>query len=1359
MALRYGGARNGRSGRGEGDREGEGQAGQDVQGEALREIAFPLGGIGTGTISLTGVGGLAEWQIKNRPDQDSINPHSFFALWAREQGAEPVCKVLAGPVPAPFSRHQRSVNGNFFPGSGLGNADVPGLPRVDSVTFRGEYPFAHVDYRDAALPVRVSLEAFNPLIPMEPDDSGIPCAVFNFTLTNPTKHKVDATLALTVRNPVELTAKGGCRNRALDEDGLTGVLLGNSRRKKSDPKNGTVAIATPHRRTTRRTAWRRLGWFDALQDFWDEFSRKGTLTENDYRSAGRRNVDDATLGLRVSLKPGQSAVLPVWLTWSFPVFEKYWERVEEGESKPTWKNHYAHRFPDAVKVARYLKDNVERLRAGTLAFHDALFSSTLPEEVLDAVSSQISILRSTTCIRLPDGTFYGFEGCNCGSGCCIGSCTHVWNYAQALPFLFPSLERSMREADYEHNFSTTGSGAMAFRIDLPLGREQKVGRPAADGQLGGIIKTCREWKFSGDDRWLRKVWPGVVKSLEFAWKYWDYEKRGVIDGLQHNTYDIEFYGPNSMMGSFYLGALRAGEVMAEHLGEAERAAEYRALREKGAAWMDKHLFNGEYYEQKVDNDAYLHAEFPHGQARAGSAGHEAGRAEVPVRPRLPERPDDRPVAQPRRRPRLRLRAGARAVGRRRHLPPQLPREPGGPRQLPARLRHRRRGRAAALHLAARRAAGAALRLLRRGVDRHRVPGGRAPHLRGARGRGAAHRPRGAGAPRRRSPQPMERVRVRQLLRPRHGVLQPAAGALGLQLRRRGEDDRLRPAREGRHVQHLLVRAAGLGQLPPEAQPRGTGRAARHADAERAGRPREGQGARGVPERQGRRGGSDEARGAVHRGVEPEGRRRVERRPGSQGRQVMRRMTLAALLVGCVLTLGNVARARDVQVNVDTSKTHQTIVGFGACVHPGGKAYSDPAFYDKLVFDLGVSILRCAEPENMEAVNDDNDPNHINWAGFDLDQMRPIMGVMQEFKKRGITRFMSSLWSPPAFMKTQRATIQGGKLRADMRDEYAEYMAAFVTAAKQRYGIDLMASSLQNELLFVEYYKSCVYNPQQIREAVRAVMRRYQKDGITTKIMMPEEMMFPDRMIWYIKPTMADPETRNFPGWFDTHRKGDFADWQKLWNFIQPFDRQIWMTETGGGRSDWAGAVQSAVAIHDALVGGNVSAWLFWTFNAIIDDTTPKLGYWPARHFYRFIRPGAVRVDGTSSDPDLLVAAFKGPQAGRLTYVLINTGQDVAQVTHEGGRPGAADGVPRLLLRRQAALCPQARRAGRGGGALQHGPGQHPDAAERAGRRPARTGAHAAVFHAPATGGHQRQAPADVGPHLPRRGAGHRELGA
>ncbi|MBD3240472.1 MAG: hypothetical protein GF331_07790, partial [Chitinivibrionales bacterium] len=134
-------------------------------GSKLREIAFPLGGIGTGTVSLTGNGGLAEWQVRNRPDQDTINEHTFFSIWAREGNASPVARVLEGPVPPPFSRHQRSVHGGFFPGGGLGNAGVPGLPRLEATTFHGAYPLAAIDYHDSQLPVAVRLVAYNPMIP------------------------------------------------------------------------------------------------------------------------------------------------------------------------------------------------------------------------------------------------------------------------------------------------------------------------------------------------------------------------------------------------------------------------------------------------------------------------------------------------------------------------------------------------------------------------------------------------------------------------------------------------------------------------------------------------------------------------------------------------------------------------------------------------------------------------------------------------------------------------------------------------------------------------------------------------------------------------------------------------------------------------------------------------------------------------------------------------------------------------------------------------------------------------------------------------------------------------------------------
>src|SRR5208283_1140007 len=113
-------------------------------------------------------------------------------------------------------------------------------------------------------------------------------------------------------------------------------------------------------------------------------------------------------------------------------------------------------FKNSAESAKHSLVNWDRLYSDTNKFKQSLFSSTLPSYVLDAVSANISILKSPTCLRLEDGSFYGWEGCFCNSGCCEGSCTHVWNYAYALPFLFPSLERSMRNLDYTYNMREDG---------------------------------------------------------------------------------------------------------------------------------------------------------------------------------------------------------------------------------------------------------------------------------------------------------------------------------------------------------------------------------------------------------------------------------------------------------------------------------------------------------------------------------------------------------------------------------------------------------------------------------------------------------------------------------------------------------------------------------------------------------------------------------------------------------------------------------------------------------------------------------------------------------------------------------------
>jgi non-lysosomal glucosylceramidase len=169
----------------------------------------------------------------------------------------------------------------------------------------------------------------------------------------------------------------------------------------------------------------------------------------------------------------------------------------------------------------------------------------------------------------------------------------------------------MREIDFLNNMRPDGS--MSFRTPVPLQPGGNRIHPAADGQMGCVMKVYREWRLCGDDAWLRKLWPEVKRAIEYAWKTWDADSDGVMEGEQHNTYDIEFYGPNTMMGTLYLGALAAGATMARHLGDSEAASQYRALFEKGRERLDKLLWNGEYYIQKVDESQEKAKKYQYGE--------------------------------------------------------------------------------------------------------------------------------------------------------------------------------------------------------------------------------------------------------------------------------------------------------------------------------------------------------------------------------------------------------------------------------------------------------------------------------------------------------------------------------------------------------------------------------------------------------------------------------------------------------------------------------------------------------------------------------------------------------------------------
>ncbi len=574
------------------------------------EVAFLLGGIGTGNVSVGSRGQLKDWELFNRPGKGNKLPNTFFAIHT-ENGGRVDNRVLEGPILPPYS----SSHGFF-------SAEAAGLPRMEGSTLRGEYPLCSVDFEAPSLPVHVTLEAFTPFIPLNAEDSGIPGAVLRYRVRNLQKTDTFVSVAGTLCNMTNFEKYnlfeyverfGEIRNVKMDEPGLHGVSLESRGFEHWHPQHASMALATTCERFTVKPEMYMGAWWDSLQDFWDDFCQDGRLSlqspaDGDEDAQKDRPEDEKTAALAAEamLAPGEEKVFEFLLTWYFPNRVKGWREDFDPRTvtqEQTIRNHYALKLESAWDAARYLARNLPRLEEKTRDFHEAFFGSTLPREVLDAASANITALRSPTCFWLENGCFMGWEGCFDRAGCCEGNCTHVWNYEQTVAFLFPQLEQSMRETEFL--WETEESGRMAFRAFTMLEGKRWEMHPATDGQLGTIVGLYRDYMLSGKPELLERLGPVALKALDFSISYWDQDGDGVLDSQQHNTYDIEFYGMNAMSNSMFYAALLAGERLALALDEPERAQRYRVIRLAGSEKMDRELWNGEYYIQKIpDVNAY-----------------------------------------------------------------------------------------------------------------------------------------------------------------------------------------------------------------------------------------------------------------------------------------------------------------------------------------------------------------------------------------------------------------------------------------------------------------------------------------------------------------------------------------------------------------------------------------------------------------------------------------------------------------------------------------------------------------------------------------------------------------------------------
>jgi len=538
------------------------------QGEYLTGLDFPVGALGGSVIRMNGKAERRWWQIFNNFEEragSGIVPNSFFALRTKTGGTT-VVRAL-----------QTSSAGSF--------------PAMNSLSFQGEYPFGWYNFDDQELPVSVTLEAYNPLIPMDMKNSAIPCGIFRIKVTSTSSDDVEVNLLATQQNAVGFTGYdtiagpnnrncigyGQNKNKVITEAGKTSIEMTGT--------TGSMQLSAYSREVSYDASWKDLN--SLYNDFYDDGKLAG---ETSASSPEPETTVDGALATGFLLKPGEERVVTFVLSWYFPngTFGRSdipeWYFVEGGSQYENW-------WSDAGDVDSYIAENFEYLDATPRLYHETMYSSTIPRYVLDRITSNICVLKSPTSFWTKAGYFGIWESTSFKEEW-YGNCKHVIHYAQGHARLFPELGRILRDIDLN---TQTDQGLLPSR-DGEL-------KNAIDGHFGSILGVYREHLLSDNNDFLADVWPRTKEAMDYAISTFDSDHDGMMLGSYHNTLDCYSSGTSPWIGSLYIAALKASAQMALLMGEEELSADYGNLSNTAAKNQNQELWSEElgYYIAKPEH--------------------------------------------------------------------------------------------------------------------------------------------------------------------------------------------------------------------------------------------------------------------------------------------------------------------------------------------------------------------------------------------------------------------------------------------------------------------------------------------------------------------------------------------------------------------------------------------------------------------------------------------------------------------------------------------------------------------------------------------------------------------------------------
>ncbi|TXG39528.1 glycoside hydrolase family 30 protein [Seonamhaeicola maritimus] len=284
-------------------------------------------------------------------------------------------------------------------------------------------------------------------------------------------------------------------------------------------------------------------------------------------------------------------------------------------------------------------------------------------------------------------------------------------------------------------------------------------------------------------------------------------------------------------------------------------------------------------------------------------------------------------------------------------------------------------------------------------------------------------------------------------------------------------------------------------------------------------------------------------------------------------------------------------------------------------------------------------------------------------------------------------FYASPWSPPAFMKSNRNMLQGGKLLPEYYQTWADYYVKFIQAYEKE-SIPVWGVTIQNEPMAKQRWESCIYTAEEERDFLKNYLGpTFDKAGFNDKKIVVWDHNR-DLISHRANTIFEDPEAAKYAWgiglhWYETWTGGE-PKYDNLSNINESFpEKKILFTEGCQEKFDsnhyyrWSNAERYGSSMINDFNNGTVG-WTDW--NILLDETggpnhvnnlcfapvhadtrTNELIFTPSYyyigHFSRFIEQGAHRISTTTSRSTLESTSFRNVDGEIVTVVLNRT--DVA----------------------------------------------------------------------------------------------------